>query len=135
MKTVETKIRAITYSKTAPYNQPDPAPIKIDVTISQSLSRQATIKVTDYLLDWEDYKIDGDGKTTPIGAPDYDFSECNLTEAYKSQEYTIPDLLNILPSLLDKEIKSTENIAEKKRLNKILACCKEWVVDETEVVY
>lgn len=135
MKTAETKIRALTYSKTAPYKQSDPTPIKVDVTISQSLSRPATIEVTDYLLDWEDYKIDEDGKTTPIGTPDYDFSECDLVEAYKSQEYTIPDLLNILSSLLDKEIKNAENASEKKRLNKILACCKEWIVDETEVVY
>lgn len=135
MKAAEIKTRAFMYSKNAPYNQPDPTPIKIDVTISQSLSRPATIKVTDYILDWEDYKIDEDGKATPIGIPDYDFSECNLAEAYESQEYTIPDLLSILSSLLDKEIKSTENVTEKKRLNKILACCKEWVVDETEVVY
>lgn len=124
------------YDKNAPYNQSDPDPVEVDVTISQSLSRQATIEVTDYSLDqWEDYDIDDEGNTTHTGGVDYNFSECNFTEAYESQEYTIPDLLNILSSLLDKEIKNTENTSEKKRLNKILACCKEWIVDETEVVY
>lgn len=124
------------YDKSAPYNQSDPDPVKIDVTISQSLSRQTTIEVTDYSLDqWEDYDIDDEGNTIHTGGVDYNFSECNLTEAYESQEYTIPDLLNILSSLLDKEIKNTENTSEKKRLNKILVCCKEWKVDESEVVY
>lgn len=123
------------YDPNAPYNQSDNDPVDVEVTISQTLSRNATIAVTDYTEEhWEDWETGDEGEIIHTKGTDYDFSESDLKEAYKSQEYDVPELLYILKSLLDKEINNTLDEKEKKRLSKIRECCKGWTVDEYEVV-
>lgn len=58
----------------APYNQRDPEPIEIEVTISMTLSKTVKIYVDDYTQD----------------GSDIDFSECNLSQAVDDQ-ITLPN--------------------------------------------
>lgn len=120
----------------APWNQSDPEPVEVDVTISQSLSRSTKITVTDYIAEeWEDCEPDeGDGFYR-TGGVDYDFSDSDLKRAYEEQEYTIPELLDYLKAYLITDIaECSEESGRKKKLQHILACCEGWEVDETEVV-
>lgn len=120
----------------APWNQSDPEPVEVKVTISQSLSRSTTITVTDYTAEeWEDCEPDGEGGFYRTGGVDYDFSDSNLKEAYEIQEYTIPELLEYLKSYLIADIaQCSEESSKKKLLQCILKGCEGWTVDETEVV-
>ena len=126
----------VEYNPNAPWNQTDPEPVKVEVTISQSLSRSTTITVTDYTATkYDDIEYDEDGYINRIEGIDYDFSDSDLKGAYEEQEYTIPELLNYLKAYLIVDINecSTES-GKRKGLQHILNCCEGWIVDETEVV-
>ena len=119
----------------APWNQSDPEPVEVDVTISQSLSRPTTITVTDYIAEeWEDCEPDEEGGFYRTGGIEYDFSDSDLKGAYKRQEYTIPELLDYLKDYLIADINKCNEESKKRKLQHILKCCKDWEVDETEVV-
>ena len=124
------------YDPNAPYNKSDQKPVQVKVTISQSLSRSTTIEVTDYIAkEYTDAEYDEDGYLNITGGIKYDFSDSNLKESYEMHEYTIPELLEYLKSYLIADIaECSENSIRKKRLQYILKCCKDWKVDETEVV-
>ena len=121
----------------APWNQSDPEPIEVEVTISQSLSRSTIIEVTDYIInEWEDTEyIKEEGISRTRKGIDYDFSDSDLKEAYEIQEYTIPELLEYLKSYLINDIaQCVEGSSRKKLLKCILKGCEGWTVDETEVI-
>ena len=121
----------------APWNQSDPEPIEVEVTISQSLSRSTTIEVHDYTIkEWEDTEYIKEEGISRIGKGiDYDFSDSNLKEAYEMQEYTIPELLEYLKSYLINDIaQCVEGSSRQKLLKYILKGCEGWTVDETEVI-
>ena len=123
------------YNPNAPYNQSNIEPIQLKVIISQSLSRPATIEVTDYITnEWEDIEIDEDGKFHKIEGIEYDFSDSDLKGAYERQEYTIPELLDYLKDYLIADINKCNEESKKRKLQHILKCCKDWEVDETEVI-
>lgn len=124
------------YNPNAPWNQTDPEPVEVEVTISQSLSRSTKIKVTDYVInEWEDAESDDEGGFYRTGGVEYDFSDSDLKEAYEEQEYTIPELLDYLIAYLVADIaKCNKESDKKKKLQHILECCEGWEVDETEVV-
>ena len=124
------------FNPNAPWNQSDPEPVEVDVTISQSLSRSTKITVTDYIAkEWEDYEPDEEGGFYRTGGVDYDFSDSDLKGAYEEQEYTIPELLDYLKAYLITDIAECDKQSgKKKKLQHILACCEGWEVDETEVV-
>ena len=126
----------IEYSSDAPWNQSDPEPVEVKLTISQSLSRSTTITVTDYIAkEWEDCEPDEEGGFYRTSGVDYDFSNSDLKGAYEEQEYTIPELLDYLKAYLIGDIaECSEESSKKKKLQHILACCEGWEVDETEVV-
>lgn len=126
----------IEYSSDAPWNQSDQEPLQVEVTISQSLSRPATIQVSDYITnEWEDIEYDEDGHINRTKGIEYDFSNSNLKRSYEEQEYTIPELLDYLKSYLIADIaKCSEGSSRKKKLQHILKCCENWEVDETEVI-
>ena len=67
----------------APWNQVDPEPRKIEVTVSITLSKTVEVEVTDYTAE-EDY--DGDG----YHGISYDYSECDLEQAVRDQ-VTLPN--------------------------------------------
>lgn len=124
------------YSSDAPWNQSDQEPLQVEVTISQSLSRSATIQVSDYATNkWEDIEYDEDGHMNRTEGIEYDFSDSNLKRFYEEQEYTIPELLDYLKAYLIADIaKCSEGSSKKKKLQHILKCCENWEVDETEVI-
>ena len=66
------------YDPRAPWNQVDPEPRKIEVTVSITLSKTVEVEVTDYTAE-ED--IDEENNHNII----YDFSECNLEQAVRDQ--------------------------------------------------
>lgn len=124
------------FDTNAPWNQSDPEPVEVNVTISQSLSRSTTITVTDYIAkEWEDCEPDKEGGFYRTGGVDYDFSDSDLKGAYEEQEYTIPELLDYLKAYLITDIAECDKESgKKKKLQHILECCEDWEVDETEVV-
>lgn len=67
----------------APWNQEDPKPRTIEVTVSITLSKTVRIKVDDYIA--EEYS-DEDG----YHGISYDYSECNLEQAVRDQ-ITLPN--------------------------------------------
>lgn len=67
----------------APWNQEDPKPRTIEVTVSITLSKTVRIKVDDYIA--EEYS-DEDG----YHGVSYDYSECNLEQAVRDQ-ITLPN--------------------------------------------
>lgn len=62
----------------APWNQIDPEPQEVEVTISMTISKTVKVKVTDYTCeeDWDEEGYHGIS---------YDFSDCNLEQAVKDQ--------------------------------------------------
>ena len=123
------------YNPNAPYNQSNIEPIQLNVIISQSLSRPTTIEVTDYITnEWEDIEIDEGGKCHKIEGIEYDFSDSNLKGAYERQEYTIPKPLDYLIDYLIADVNKCNEESKKRKLQHILKCCKDWEVDETEVI-
>lgn len=62
----------------APWNQIEPKPKKVEVTVSITLSKTVEVEVTDYTAE-ED--IDEENNHNII----YDFSECNLEQAVRDQ--------------------------------------------------
>lgn len=67
----------------APWNQVDPEPKKIEVTVSITLSKTVEVEVTDYTVKKE---FDEEG----YRGTSYDFSECNLKQAVRDQ-ITLPN--------------------------------------------
>ena len=124
------------YNSNAPWNQTNPESVKVEVTISQSLSRSTTIEVTDYTATkYDDIEYEEDGYINRIGGIDYDFSDSDLKGAYEEQEYTIPELLDYLKADLIVDINEcSKESGKRKALQHILNCCEGWEVDETEVV-
>ena len=71
------------YDPKAPWNQVDPEPREIEVTVSITLSKTVEVEVTDYTAE-EDYDEDG------YNGINYDYSECNLEQAVRDQ-VTLPN--------------------------------------------
>ena len=69
----------------APWNQVDPEPIEVEVTVSITLSKTVKIYVDDYIQ--EAPEVDEDGNYYSGGI---DFSECNLSKAVEEQ-ITLPN--------------------------------------------
>lgn len=70
-------------TKDAPWNQEDPKPQEVEVTVSITLSKTVKIKVDDYTAE-EDVDEDGEHYIN------YDFSECDLKSAVRDQ-VTLPN--------------------------------------------
>lgn len=71
------------YDPKAPWNQVDPEPRKIEVTVSITLSKTVEVEVTDYIAE-EDSDEDG------YHGIRYDYSECDLKQAVRDQ-VTLPN--------------------------------------------
>ena len=67
----------------APWNQVDPEPRKIEVTVSITLSKTVEVEVSDYTAE-EDYDEDG------YNGINYDYSKCDLKQAVRDQ-VTLPN--------------------------------------------
>ena len=67
----------------APWNQVEPEPRKVEVTVSITLSKTVEVEVTDYIAE-EDSDEDG------YHGISYDYSECDLEQAVRDQ-VTLPN--------------------------------------------
>lgn len=71
------------YDPNAPWNQVDPEPRKIEVTVSITLSKTVEVEVTDYTVK-EEFDEDGHRSIS------YDYSKCDLEQAVRDQ-ITLPN--------------------------------------------
>ena len=131
----------------APYNQSDLDPIDVDCYISYSISKDITVSTTDYIAEeWEDWDSDDEGGYVHSGGVDYDFSNCNFSEAYHQDHYDILELLEQLKVFLEGAIEDLEQLSPEvskeekaaKRANlriykQMLEDCQGWTLDEEEV--
>ena len=131
----------------APYNQSDLDPIDVDCYISYSISKDITVSTTDYIAEeWEDWDSDDEGGYVHSGGVDYDFSNCNFSEAYHQDHYGILELLEQLKVFLEGAIEDLEQLSPEvskeekaaKRANlriykQMLEDCQGWTLDEEEV--
>lgn len=67
----------------APWNQVDPEPRKIEVTVSITLSKTVEVEVSDYTTEEE---VDEEGNHNIY----YDYSNCDLEQAVRDQ-ITLPN--------------------------------------------
>ena len=115
----------------APWNQEYPDTELIEVTISQTFSKQLNIEV-------DDYKTIKDSDEGGVYFWN-DYSGCNFKEYVEEQHKTITDILEEIPKLYAEF--SELNLNNKKEIELfkhsllILAeACKDWTEDEMEVV-
>ena len=119
----------------APYNKSDQKPVQVKVTISQSLSRSTTIEVTDYIAkEYADAEYDEDGYLNITGGIKYDFSDSNLLEAYKIDNWTIPELLNELKNYIQQDLDKGCSKSKESYLKHMIASCEDWELDEEEII-
>ena len=71
------------YTPYAPWNQVEPKPKKVEVTVSITLSKTVEVEVTDYTAE-DDYDEDG------YNGISYDYSECDLEQEVRDQ-VTLPN--------------------------------------------
>jgi 5'(3')-deoxyribonucleotidase len=115
----------------APWNQENLDTELIEVTISQTFSKQLEIEVDDY----ETIK-DSDEDGVYFWN---DYSGCNLKEYVEEQHKTITDILKEIPELY--ETFSKLDLSNKKEVELfkhslliLSEACKDWSEDEMEVV-
>lgn len=107
------------YDPNAPWNQTEPDPVELDVEVSVTLSRVATVETTNY-----NYDEDG----VDIQDTDGDIS------GYYSEAYTdIPTLLNELAKYIRAELSNGCEPHRKWDLQKMLASCEGWEITDFEI--
>ena len=115
----------------APWNQEDPDTELIEVTISQTFSKQLEIEV-------DDYKTIKDSDEDGVYFWN-DYSGCNFKEYVEEQHKTITDILEEIPKLYaefsELDLNNKKEVELFKHSLLILAeACKDWSEDEMEVV-
>lgn len=115
--------------------------VDVEVCISTTLSKNTTITATNVIVEeWEEREVNDEGSIDRYTGTDYDFSECNFIEDYKGDEFTIPELLNILKQYVLEDKKNGKtflnilNTPIEYDLNLILKSLSGWVEDELEVI-
>lgn len=115
----------------APWNQEEQDSEIIEVTISQTFSKQLEIEVDDYQT-----VKDSDENGAYFWN---DYSGCNLKEYVEEQHKTISDILKEIPELY-KQLR-TLDVNDKKEFDLfkhnlliLSVACEGWTEDETEVV-
>lgn len=115
----------------APWNQEEQDSELIEVTISQTFSKQLEIEV-------DDYKTIKDSNEDGIYFWN-DYSGCNFKDYVEEQHKTITDILKEIPELYETFSKLDLNNKKEVELFKhslliLSESCKNWSEDEMEVV-
>lgn len=112
----------------APYNEIEPPKREFNVTISQTLSRSTKVSTDQYI---PVYDYDEDMGTIET----YDTSNTNWKEVYENEDFKIQELISILKSYVENDIKNTLPKSVKGRyLARLLKACDGWVEDDYEVI-
>lgn len=106
------------FDSNAPWNNNGLPDKEIEVTISLTLSKTTKIKVNDYKV---------------IDENTLDFSRCSLVEAVESQVVLPQNLAEYVEGILNNDT-SFKIIKAPKSLKDALRDCKDWSVDELEVI-
>lgn len=109
----------------APWNQVDLPEKEIEVTISVTLSKTVKVMVDDYEVE-ED--ADEDGRYLS-----YDFSECDLNKAVEDQVVLPQNLAEFTERMFNHDL-NLKAAGMPKYLKDAIADCKDWCVDEMEVI-
>lgn len=116
----------------APWNEIEQDGELVEVTISQTLSKQVEVEVNDYEVDW-DYDDDGSK------IPELNFSNCDLRTPTLDQYWTIDKILKEIPKLYYEfskfDLGNSYIMHEfKYKLLHLAENAKGWTEDETEVI-
>lgn len=98
---------------------------EVEVTISITLSKTAKIKVNDYVVEEDE---DENGKYLS-----YNYSECNLYKAVENQ-ITLPQNLAVFTERMFNHDLNLKAAGMPKYLKDSIEDCKDWSVDEMEVI-
>lgn len=115
------------YDKKAPYNEEQNPYVECRLCISQTLSKDVTVKTNDYTsnLIWDN----------ELTYSSLDFSETNIDSLYAEQHYTPYELIELFKEFLEDKVKNSDFTDPKISMMKTLIKeCKNWVEDETEVI-
>lgn len=109
----------------APWNQVDLPEKEIEVTISVTLSKTVKVMVDDYEVE-ED--ADEDGRYLS-----YDFSNCDLHKAVEDQVVLPQNLAEFTERMFNHDL-NLKAAGIPKYLKDAIADCKNWCVDDMEIV-
>lgn len=120
------------FDSNAPYNSSEPPKREFEVTASQTLSRNVTVKTDEYVLeeDWDDDL----GRCDSCNTDDTDWKKI-----YENQHETIPSLLSEFKEMLEAKIEECENFEPHNKkyiahLKYLSQECEDWCVDDFEVI-
>ena len=116
----------------APWNEVEQDSELVEVTISQTLSKQVEVEVDDYEVDW-DYDDYGNK------IPELNFSNCDLRTPTLDQYWTVEKILKEIPKIYEKfaqlDLGNVNELQEfEYDLLHLAESAKGWTEDETEVV-
>jgi len=100
-----------------------PKPTSFKVTVIQSLSREAWVKTDDYTLEDD---LAGD---LTISTKD-----TNMRQVYEDNYFTIPELLEKFEQETKYKLRNTADTKKAAYYQKIIDSCKNWIVDDYEVI-
>lgn len=107
----------------APWNKEDLPEEEIEVTISVTLSKTVKIKVSDYNIE----KNEDDKYIS------YDFSKCDLNKAVENQVILPQNLARFTESIFNEDL-NLKAAGMPLYLKEAIADCKDWYIDEMEIV-
>ena len=113
------------FDSQAPYNQVDLPEREIEVTISVTLSKTVKVMVDDYEVE-ED--ADEDGRYLS-----YNYDNCNLYRAVEDQVVLPQNLAEFTERMFNHDL-NLKAAGMPKYLKDAIADCKDWSVDEMEVI-
>ena len=107
------------------YEQEDLPSKEVEVTISVTLSKTVKVMVDDYVVE-ED--ADEDGRYL-----NYDYSDCDLQRAVEEQVVLPQNLAEYTENMFNHDL-NLKAVGMPKYLKDAIADCKDWCVDEMEVI-
>lgn len=121
------------FDPNAPYNQKDNDAVPIDVEITYTITKKQSIDVDDYYAEeYNDIEYE-DGEKVYYRGIDYDFSHCNLLEAY-NRMITLTDIINECKKLALIELDRHPNDSARYRyLKEIIDLCNGWEVNDIDI--
>lgn len=114
------------YDPNAPWNQVEYPEKEIEVTVSITLSKTLKINVDDYEVE-EGRDEDGEYYS------DINFDNCDLIKAVREQ-YTLPNELASFTTEMFNQDLNLKAVGMPRYLKNAIIDCKDWNVDEFEVI-
>lgn len=130
----------------APYNQSyNNKEVPTDICVYTGLFKETTIPVSNVICTRTlEYERNDEGSVDKCDSIEYDYSESNLEECYKNEEYTIIELLQLLSKYIQHDFKlnkvnaSYSSIIKDEEgkpynLNPILKSLQGWKEEELDI--